>query len=57
VLRCFASADARLTAAVVCTGAVCGASFPLFAIATGALVTAVCDQVQARAYRVHDATS
>ena len=57
MLRSFASADARLTAVVLCTGVVCGASFPLFAIATGALVTAVRDQVQARAYRVHDATS
>ena len=41
LLRCFAAADARLTVVVVAVGAVTGALVPLFALATGALVSAV----------------
>ncbi len=41
LLRCFAGADARLTAVVSLTGVTTGALLPVFALATGALVRAV----------------
>src|SRR5882672_8824281 len=43
LVRCFASANRRLTAVVVVSGAVNGALFPLFTLATGALIAAVRD--------------
>jgi ABC-type multidrug transport system fused ATPase/permease subunit len=43
LLRAFADADRRLTTLVVLTGVARGALFPLFTLASGALVTAVRD--------------
>jgi ATP-binding cassette subfamily B protein len=43
LLRSFADADRRLTIVVIVTGAARGALFPLFTLASGALVTAVRD--------------
>jgi ATP-binding cassette subfamily B protein len=41
LLRCFADADARLTAVVVAVGVATGALLPCFTLATGALISAV----------------
>jgi ABC-type multidrug transport system fused ATPase/permease subunit len=41
LLQCFAHANRKLTAVVAATGAARGVLFPLFTLATGALVTAV----------------
>jgi hypothetical protein len=41
LLHCFAHANRKLTAVVAATGAARGVLFPLFTLATGALVTAV----------------
>src|SRR4051812_6872648 len=41
LLACFASADRTLTIVVVCVGAGTGVLMPVFALATGALVTSV----------------
>jgi ATP-binding cassette subfamily B protein len=43
LLRCFAHANARLTAVVVVSGVLSGALFPMFTLATGALISVVRD--------------